>query len=524
MIVRKPYAFLIKHFKLIHFFLFGFMLYLSFKTTNVLKYVKTFIGTVTPERDLASNYISIFMFISIIFILFISIVIYFLMRYKKKPKTIYFLTILGYVILFGIYIYSYSILSSLEIKILDQRTLILTRDILNVSLLFQYVLMGVILIRALGFDIKKFHFAEDLQELDIDVTDNEEVELTVGVDTDKIIRKVRKNTRLFKYFILENKLYFLLFGSLFIIFLIFYFCIYIFVYQVIYREKEEFRGSNFAFYISDSYLDDSSYNGKVLTNEEEIYVIVSYHFSKINASSITFDPNDFKLLIGDQIYSNMSNLCSNFYDIGSCYQEKFYEKGKEYVLVFKIPKKESSKKMILRYLDTLTYKVGAIESKYKKVRLEPEDLSNNVVVKEVSIGEELSIKDSLLQDGLLHITDVSINQKFSYPYQSCFNGNCYEYTGVISSTGVSLTQKTILKLDFIYQNSSLLTLNKLVLDFGAIHYSFDNKEYVSFLQDLTPNNFQGDSLFLEVDSLVQDADKIWLVLTIRNKTYHYILK
>ena len=38
----------------------------------------------------------------------------------------------------------------------------------------------MVLVRGLGFDIKKFNFVKDLHELDIDVTDEEEVELTLG--------------------------------------------------------------------------------------------------------------------------------------------------------------------------------------------------------------------------------------------------------------------------------------------------------------------------------------------------------
>ena len=43
--------------------------------------------------------------------------------------------------------------------------------------------------RATGFDIKKFDFAKDLEELDIETKDNEEFEVNLELETDKYQRK-----------------------------------------------------------------------------------------------------------------------------------------------------------------------------------------------------------------------------------------------------------------------------------------------------------------------------------------------
>ena len=61
------------------------------------------------------------------------------------------------------------------------------------------------LVRGLGFDIKKFDFKSDLQELNITASDSEEVELTVGLDSNAIKRKGRRSLRELKYYYIENK-------------------------------------------------------------------------------------------------------------------------------------------------------------------------------------------------------------------------------------------------------------------------------------------------------------------------------
>ena len=48
------------------------------------------------------------------------------------------------------------------------------------------------IIRGLGFDIKKFNFNKDVQELNLSQEDMEEVEVNVGIDTTNILRGVRK--------------------------------------------------------------------------------------------------------------------------------------------------------------------------------------------------------------------------------------------------------------------------------------------------------------------------------------------
>ena len=81
----------------------------------------------------------------------------------------------------------------------------LLRDISLIAFIIQIIFSILFLVRTLGFDIKKFHFGEDLESLEIDVTDNEEIELISGIDTDKVLRNFEMQKENWKVFFIENK-------------------------------------------------------------------------------------------------------------------------------------------------------------------------------------------------------------------------------------------------------------------------------------------------------------------------------
>ena len=178
MILKKPYAFLIKYFKVIHGILAILYIYLAFKTSSLLNYYNAFISRTVGSSN-AINYISKFPFFIIILTFIICIILYILMNYKKKPKTLYALLVLIYIAVFVVISMSYKGLEIIYSNVLESKTTLLYRDLLRITLIFQYISIVFITIRAIGFDIKKFNFSEDIHTLDIDINDDEEVELVI---------------------------------------------------------------------------------------------------------------------------------------------------------------------------------------------------------------------------------------------------------------------------------------------------------------------------------------------------------
>ena len=120
MVFRRPYAFLIKHFRLIHIILFILFAYITFKAN--------------------SDYINVWIFIFSILIIGISIIIFFLMRYKKKPKLFYVITSIVSVISIILFLYLYGNIKALE------STSMAAREIRLVDLIIGYYLLCVFLL------------------------------------------------------------------------------------------------------------------------------------------------------------------------------------------------------------------------------------------------------------------------------------------------------------------------------------------------------------------------------------------
>ena len=117
------------------------------------------------------------------------------MKYKKKPKTIYIITTIGYLLMVILLAFLNGYLSSLSMEVINAKTIRFYRDTISFTMLYQYIIIIIMIIRGLGFDIKKFNFTKDIQELNIEDIDSEEVEVNINIDTKNIIRDInrRKN-------------------------------------------------------------------------------------------------------------------------------------------------------------------------------------------------------------------------------------------------------------------------------------------------------------------------------------------
>ena len=98
MILRKPLAFLIKNFKLIHFLLVLINIYLIYKTSSVLVFFNEYIrsSNVVLETSVAGTLINPYMFLSIFVMMVGSVLILTILRAKGKPTKFYYLNIFLY--------------------------------------------------------------------------------------------------------------------------------------------------------------------------------------------------------------------------------------------------------------------------------------------------------------------------------------------------------------------------------------------------------------------------------------------
>ena len=87
MILKKPYAFLIKRFRLIHLILTVLIGFLLARTYTLYSFFLRYINNISTSASdfIPTNYITLYMFLTAIIILAFSIAMFMLMKQKNKP-------------------------------------------------------------------------------------------------------------------------------------------------------------------------------------------------------------------------------------------------------------------------------------------------------------------------------------------------------------------------------------------------------------------------------------------------------
>ena len=116
MILRKPYAFLIKHFKLIHFIMALCMGVLLYQTTILQNFFNEFANStqVIVDTDIANVLLGGYIYIFPVLVIIMSLIVLVLMSLKDKPKLYYLLNIVVYIALIVLYIYASSTIGTMQ--------------------------------------------------------------------------------------------------------------------------------------------------------------------------------------------------------------------------------------------------------------------------------------------------------------------------------------------------------------------------------------------------------------------------
>lgn len=336
MVLRKPYGFLIKHFKLIHLIIAFILSYIVYKYRSIYIFLGNCINNSANRYD-AFIYIDYKILIYIFIVLILLFIVNLLLRYKDKPRNIYIMSLLGYIVLGVILVVVFNYLNGFNVNIIDQKDIRLYRDILFICDLFQYYIIIIMFIRGLGFDIKKFNFAKDAQELNLSQEDVEEIEVNIGLDTTNIVRGVRKQKREFGYFFKEYKIYIISIIIILLLFLGYKIYNYFDNKYKIYNENE-YVGDNKYINITNSYYDKIDNNN---------YIIIKFKTVK-NGINDRLNTGNIVLSILDKRYVPDKNICYKYNDMGNCYKQQYITSvEEEYILVYKIDELEIDKSYIL---------------------------------------------------------------------------------------------------------------------------------------------------------------------------------
>lgn len=536
MILRKPYAFLAKHFKKIHFLLSILLVYLAYRTNLIFQFFNSYVNLEQNVigQDLTSPLFSIFMFLIPFLWILLSIIILSLMVTKKKPFTFYVVNILMAIVVLVFYAYANNLVSTMELRLVDARVIRAIRDITMFVLLAQSIVSCMVMIRATGFDIKKFHFGEDLEKLDVKEEDREEFEVNFELDTDKTRRKLRRRFRYAKYTYVENK--YLINLVLLIVFVISSFVIFmnVAVYHKTYASTEHFIIDGLNMQIQNVYIVTKDYKGNQITEDGKSLVVLDINVAKITSNKKQIEKAASTLIIGNHKYYHTEIYRDKLIDLGKTYElEEITKESQNYLFVYEVPTSTITKKMTFQYYDKTTFGVG-LDLKSVKIKLNPMNLEEKNTTTNLELGLETTLKSSILKDSTLQITQMEINSVFVNSYQYCPKlGECYDSIEYIKPNIQNTYDKTLLKVTGKWIEGehshiqNVYDLYDFINTFGHIEYTLNGQkktQKISFKEVFPTRNRKKNEYYIEILKEIEFAEEVNLIIQIRNQTYIYRIK
>ena len=536
MILRKPYAMLIKYFRLIHAILTLILLYVLFQTNSLHNFFVDYLNKSNNLRisvDPSITSVNIYLYIAVLISIFFFFIIFSLMVKKNKPVKYYIFSIIYYsIFMVVLFLANSGVLAIVQSRASLQTTRI-TRDIIGIFSYAQYVFIFVSLFRTIGFNIKKFDFENDLKDLKILEEDNEEFELGIDFDSNDIKTSFNRTIRIIKYFIQENKKMLVVLTSIVLVFGIIYIVLNVSVYNKIYVQKETFNYANMQIKVLSSYETDSSYDGKDISDGNTAYCIVKLEFinntendSSINLSNVELEVN------GIKSYPVDTKSYKQFKDIGVGYSDsRITAKSKSnFIFAFKIAKEHRNKSKTLKMIRAIKTSSKGEEFVFTKVKLNPINCEKVDTVADSKLNQTLKISDELLGDYNISITEYTFVDSDTFEYKEDINNKEYTFSGIIVPDYSDYYGKKVLKLKTNIEKINVL--NKSFADklFGintVIRYKKDGKEYVSPFVSRQISTFpENEYIYLEAyDKIIEiDSDEIYLDIIIRNNKYTYKLK
>ncbi|NLL44295.1 MAG: hypothetical protein GX247_01335 [Mollicutes bacterium] len=537
MILRKPYAFFIKHFKLFHIILTILITYLIYRTGLLLSFFNEYIATSQSviNQDLTGKLFNTYMFISPFLIILGSIVILSVMILKKKPILFYIVLIIIYILMIVLYNYIYSVLGAMETNLLDIRQVRLARDILTIGSVAQAFSVVITFVRATGFDIRKFNFGQDLAQLDIKEEDREEFEFEVSLDTDKLRRKLRRNFRYLKYTYIENKFLINIGILLFLSTICFIIYLNLTVYNKVFNEMEAFLTTDFSVRINKSFLTTKDYKGNDIVNDNETLVVLEVAVRNNFSKAQKLDIAKTQLVINNQAFYHVYSYRDRLFDLGKVYEDQLLpNQFTKWLLVYKVPKFLISNNMYFKYVDKVNVVSRKLNPKTISVRLNPKNLDVVSKTKEFQLGETMVLNDSILGNVEFKIDKYEINDEYRLTYNFCVTKDecypSYEYVKPNITNRYDMALMYLngkMKWDEEIAVNPITNIYSFINNFGELVYEIDDKtkvQKVGFKQINPVKVKVKDDYYIEVLDEVKKANKIALVFNLRNIQYKYVLK
>ena len=534
MILRKPYAFIIKRFRLIHLIMCLLATYVTFclykLSTFLTGYVNT--GMFNYENDLINKLVPNNLFISTVLIALLSLVIIALFKWKKIDYKYYIIFITYEVIIFiGLVIMKLFLDEAIN-ELVDIRVLKAYRDITRIVMTPGFYYIITTLISAIGFNLKKFDFSSDLKALNASSEDNEEFEFVVGKDTYKYKRAFNRFIRETTYYIKENKILFFTMSGAFVIAIGVTLYLTLYVSKNQYKVNETFLANGVAYTVKESFLTTLDYSGKII-DKDKIYLIVKTNINNTSFEAVELNYKNYRLELdnGKTVYP-ITNKGSYFIDLGDPFIPDVLpaKTAYDYMIIFELPYSDFNGSYLYRIVNEIDIFKGEITAAYNDTLIKPKIIEEPVSYGVYTLNTQANFIDSALKNSNLTIINSEVGDSFKEKYKHCQSNKCFDAVETIKANNVSNGSKTLIKLTIDYfidreSNPYVKVKNSksLFKEFGTISYNINEVSKSAAYKEVTPKFLTDDTIYIEVPYEVKNASDLQLNLTIRDKIYTFLL-
>ena len=511
MIIRKPYAFLIKNFKKVHIALFMFAIYIYFKCTKTYSFVNEFIklSSYTIYSEAINQYVSVFSYFILLALITLSVFILVLLKRKDKPWKLYIIPVVQYSIILLSFIFIRGYFKAYT-GVESTASLRIWRDLLFISQFAQLGIFIIFIIRIFGVDLKKFNFRLDEEYLELEQKDREELEININIDRYAFKRNFNKLIRNINYIYQEHKLIFIIIGIILVFIMGKNTVSYISSHKI-YKEGKDFNTNGYSVRVNNSYYTDKSYNGTVIS-EKSSFVIVDISITNTIDTTRDVALQRFHLINGINDYSPTAKTYeTEFQDLGNAYDTVKLKKGdtKRFLLIYKVDRKLKQHRFVLYYQELQH------NDKYlRKIKLKIKDLSKIQEKDTLLLGDTFSI-NIRGEDENITIEEYEFADSITYISKDCQSYDC-------ESSYTSVSGYKILKLKFgsdTYEGTDFIDF---LQKYGKITYiNNKNKKKVIDIKNALRKLYRGKYVYIAVPDDISKVSELNFEIIVRNKKYIY---
>ncbi len=531
MILRKPYAFIIKHFRLIHLIILACLAYSIYNISSLSGFINTLITSRIYTYAGADIYINKSIYTYLFVAGALSGVVYWLLTQKKKPTNLYLGLIIYSVGSLAAYMYIYNILGKMITEEVTVDTLSFLRDLLVLVRFPGYVFLAFCFIRGIGFNLKQFNFSKDIAELKIAEKDSEEFELMVGQNNYKYERFARRTIRETKYYIKENAVALTIIGLLLLIVLVILGIRYYNQYLKRLKAQQVSTINGITYVVNKAYITTEDFNGRKIKPGSK-FVVIDMSFNNTTNEEKVLDFERIKLNYKQLVWTGTLVYNDRFIDMGQPYVENTRIPSANMLnkyIVFEIPESTNTTDFTLRVEYSVSNKKKKVISNYIKFQVACINADVDDDTMDMTLDQTMA-PDVLNENRFqLKIKGYGIQENFNTKYVICDKAlKCKKYNTLITANNVD--SKTMMVLDVegnIYEDSKFTktfdTFSKVVENYATITYVENNREYTEPVEMVRTGEAEG-KVFLLIDRRVIKATSIKLTFRFRNTTYNINLK